>query len=487
MKSENIDRDKKLREKLEGFSVQPPPMVWDNIKGQLAAQRKKRRIAYVSWISAAAVVLLAFMAGWYFNNESKNSSVVEAQQIVNQNETEQKSVEPQPEKTIITEKQTTENTETKYQQEIELEKRQETEKPLVASIHENNKREKLATAVTTIERIKMEFLLKVEASLEIPNEEVTLAEYKVQVEEFVLSESDRFLVEANTESVNTKKDANKGWKMGMHISPGYSSNVTSHADEYSRNMTYSDESGNGNVGGGFSVQYKTNKRLRVESGIYYAQNGQKSTNSPGFLAFNNKDMYNLAASEKSYFSNSVNVSNGNMSMNSNAGVIELSDIPQGAEIGRDMGYGGANDIISNPDDIPINAAPEADYLNTLQTDGEFSQVFDFIEIPLYLRYSIIDSKFGVEVMGGVNAGVVVGNNAYIDNRYGLQNVGKTQDISSVNLSGTIGLGVNYALGRRISVALEPRFNYYLNSINNNPDVDFRPYRIGIYTGLYYEF
>jgi opacity protein-like surface antigen len=90
-------------------------------------------------------------------------------------------------------------------------------------------------------------------------------------------------------------------------------------------------------------------------------------------------------------------------------------------------------------------------------------------------------------VGGINAGLVVGNNAYIDNEYGVQNIGRTQDISTVNVSGTVGVGLNYALGKNLSVAVEPRLNYYLNSINRNPEVDFRPYRVGVYTGLYYEF
>ena len=90
-------------------------------------------------------------------------------------------------------------------------------------------------------------------------------------------------------------------------------------------------------------------------------------------------------------------------------------------------------------------------------------------------------------MGGINAGLVVGNNAYIDNSYGLQNIGETEDISTLNLAGTIGVGLNYTLGKHISMAVEPRLNYYFNSINDNPEVVFIPYRIGVFTGLYYEF
>jgi opacity protein-like surface antigen len=96
-------------------------------------------------------------------------------------------------------------------------------------------------------------------------------------------------------------------------------------------------------------------------------------------------------------------------------------------------------------------------------------------------------KRQLELITGVNAGIVVGNNSFLNNQYGLQNVGETRDISTFNVSGTLGLGFNYALSKHFSVALEPRYNYYLNSINTSSSVDFKPYRIGLYTGLTYEF
>jgi hypothetical protein len=155
-------------------------------------------------------------------------------------------------------------------------------------------------------------------------------------------------------------------------------------------------------------------------------------------------------------------------MNSVAGIVEFENFPQGAEIEASMERTGS-------------------YSNAVITSGEFSQVFDFIEIPLFLRYLLVDSRVDLEVAGGLNAGLVVGNKAFINNDYGLQKIGKTRDISTVNLSASIGLGVTYSLNKHISLAIEPRMNYYMNSINKNPDVNFRPYRIGLYSGLYYEF
>ena len=232
-------------------------------------------------------------------------------------------------------------------------------------------------------------------------------------------------------------------------------------------MTYSGSEGNRNVGGGFSVQYKTGKKWSVESGIYYAQNGQRSSNAPEADYY-----YSLAGpaleTEKSYFNTAVNLVNGQMAMNSTAGVIEFSGTPRGAE-------------------LAANVDGSYSRSNTLLTSSEFSQVFDFVEIPLYVRYDLIDAKFGVQVLGGISAGIVAGNNVFMENNYGTQNVGKTKDISTLNLSGTIGFGLNYGLSQHISMAVEPRLNYYLNSINKNPDVVFRPYRVSVYTGLYYQF
>jgi hypothetical protein len=231
-------------------------------------------------------------------------------------------------------------------------------------------------------------------------------------------------------------------------------------------MTYSGSDGNSNVSGGVSVQYKTSKRWIVESGVYYAKNGQESENPTRLFAKNLDAVNTPSTGETSYFSNAVKMENNALSMNSTAGVIQFSDTP---EISSDF------------------EAVKSDVSNLLVPNGSFSQVFQFMEIPLFVRYRLVDSKFGVELISGLNAGIIVGNDAYIDNQYGLQNIGETRDISTVNLSGTVGIGLNYALSKHFALAIEPRFNYYLNSINTSSLVDFRPYRIGFYTGVSYEF
>lgn len=466
--TQDKNTDNIFREKLEGFSVQPPPHLWHNIQVELAAQKRKKRMLYVGWISAAAVVLLAFVAGWYFN-ENTNKTInpaAESELVLQENNKAEK----------------TEGTERFNQNETLQTEPEKTMLAAAVSKNEANKNrqdsEKLAssenklTAATALirENFSFGFLPGIEIRFETAKSAQQLVMRNNEIQSKYNPEPDQILIAENIRNINSEKSIENNWKVGMYVSPGYSSHVASHSDSYNKLMTYSETTGNADVSGGFSLQYKPGKKWSIESGVYYAQNGQSSKNTSNFFALKQDAEYTFAPAEsnKVYSSNAVNIENGNVQMNSAAGVIEFSGTPKGTEIATDFDA-------------------RAEVSNALISNGEFSQVFDFVEIPLYVRYRILDSKFGIDLLGGVNAGVVVGNNAFIDNEFGLQNIGETKDISTVNLSGTVGLGLNYALGKHFSLAVEPRLNYYLNSINQNPDVDFRPYRIGIFTGVYYEF
>ncbi|MEN8117440.1 MAG: hypothetical protein ABFS16_10700 [Bacteroidota bacterium] len=468
--NDKLNMDKSVRDKFNGFSVQPPPHVWNNIQGQMAMQKKKKRLAYIGWISAAAVVVFAFLAGWFFNqSQNESKPLAEQQQTVQTERTQQTDDAQQTDSDFIEEEKL---------QIAEFTGEEEQESSTVSRVPATDVtiagQEETSALTARIERVSLQLLEGIEAMFSFPQPEVYLAERKEQQPEIFLTETEKVLVAGNIETIGKTAEKGRNWILGMHLSPGYSSHTASHSQYYSQNMTYSGETGGSNVGGGMSVQYKTGKKLRVESGVYYSQSGQASNTTFDLFALNQDAAYGkneslmATAADAPAFANTVNVSSSGMQMNSTAGVINMEGTPKGAEIRGAMDY-------------------QASYSNTLYSNGEFSQVFEFVEIPLYLRYSLLDKKIGIELMGGLNAGVVVGNSAYIDNEYGLQRIGTTEDISTLNLSSTVGIGVNYALGNHFSLAVEPRLNYYLNSINTNPDVNYRPYRVGVFTGIYYEF
>jgi len=477
--NDKLNMDKTIREKLDGFSVAPPAHLWNSIQGQMVAQKRKRRLAYIAWVSVAALVVFAFLAGWYFNDQSGEilPAFAEQEKVSPKKEVpttvEQNDVSKQNDKTILN----SEKAKSKSIADIKAIQAFNDAQSMV------EKSEESPVLSATIERNNYDLLESLQAIFMVKEEDINLAEnQKEQKQVLSITAADELLIAENIKNSKQYEPYENGWIVGAHLSPAYSSHSSSHEKQYAQNMTYSGSDGNGNVGGGFSVQYKTGKRLRVESGVYYSQNGQKSSHSLGGLfSFNNKkndgyvyaspspgDASNVGVADD-VFSNSVRLSNEGITMNSTAGVIIMQTAPEGTLVATDAELANAKST------------------NTLITNGEFSQVFEFVEIPLSLRYSVLDKKFGIELVGGVNAGFVVGNAAYINNDFGNQKIGSTQDISKLNFSGIIGVGMNYALGKHVSLALEPRLNYYLSSINSNPDVTYRPYRIGVFTGVYYEF
>lgn len=476
MKNEELNTDKGIREKLEGFSAEPPAHVWIDIQGQMAGMRRRKRAATIAWAAAAAVVVFAFIAGWMLNEKSNEliPDIVEQQQTIQ---------EPfQPEKNV----QSKEQPET-----FVLSAPAETNEEIIASKTSEpvpGSGTKMAAEIRNVPASELERenvgvsremqkinLLEARNLAGVQTEIEKLAEQKSTVlpQATVLSESDRELIAANLQNKNRElSEEDHRWIVGAYLSPGYASHSASYSRTYSQNMNNTLQGGVSNTGGGLSIQYKSGKRLRIESGVYYAQNSQSERSSSLFFA--SGPSYDMADGLESAdiipgFANVVEVSRNGISMNSTAGVIKMNNTPEGAELNA------------------ITDASKEVYSTTLVSGGEFSQVFDLVEIPLYLRYQLLDKKFGIDVMGGLNAGLVVGNTAYIQNDYGKQNIGRTEDISTLNVSGTVGVGVNYALGRHFSLSMEPRFSYYLNSINTNPDVDYKPYRFGLFTGIYYEF
>jgi len=463
-KNENLDD--LIRAKLENYSVPPPPQLWGQVQQRLEAGKRQTRMIWLRVASAAAVVAIAFLAGWYFIGNQTEQAVL--------SETNRPDIKPEITQSpaLAVEKETNNDFEinTNFAEKESVLLATKTTGNAVNDYftNENGKSESTTQLRSNASIEKMQ-----SRSSRFENDPFPQLKVKRQpaiYDDLALAEVDKIIIENNIRNLENENSNPTGWVMGMYVSPGYSSYSASHSSDYQRDMTYSGSSGNTNTGGGVSVQYKTGKRWLVESGVYYAQNGQESANSINILARNSQaDSYAVAPENKNYFSNVVRVNNGNMAMNSTAGVIAFSGTPKGAELsGSFESLAGSN-------------------TNMFVPDGEFSQVFEFMEIPLLVRYRLIDSRFGVELITGLSTSILVGNNAYIDNQYGTQNIGKTLDISTFNLAGNAGVGANYALSDHFRLALEPRFSYYLNSINQNSQVEFRPYRIGIFTGLTYNF
>lgn len=65
-------------------------------------------------------------------------------------------------------------------------------------------------------------------------------------------------------------------------------------------------------------------------------------------------------------------------------------------------------------------------------------------------------------------------------------LGNATNLSSISFSTNLGVGFDYKITRKLRFNLEPMFKYQLNPYTDS-SVNFKPYYIGVYTGLSLKF
>jgi hypothetical protein len=468
-KDKNIDE--LFREKLEHFAQEPPAYLLENILAGAAAARRRKKIVFWRVAGVAAALLIAFIAGWqmeYLNNANSDRKNEFAQSQIDQTEqeTEIQNSEIITENNVGILKQVEEELK---DLKTDLKTRTAIEKPIQERRIKIDKTENIMPEERPgLEKI--ESLDKV--SVTAPKIELALKEMKkpVSTQEPEGLTIDQQIMRQNQELILAENSVNQKarWIVGAQISPVYSNSKSNQTAVYANNMLNSSTNNPVDLGGGISVEVKTGKRWSVQSGIYYSALGQSSGNSSYGVQKDNS--FADAGHASDYFNTNVSIESGSnkMLMNSSAGVIEFSGIPSGIE------------IAANPEESKMSTA-------AVVSDARFVQNFEYIEIPLYLRYTLVDSRFNMEMLGGFSSNFLVGNQTFMESDGKNNLIGKTQNMETINYSGTIGLGLKYGLSKHLFLNVEPRVKYYLNSLNNSSEVTYKPYTIGVFSGLSYEF
>jgi len=471
---ENKNIDELLRDKLLNFEQEPPAYLLENILAGVAGVKRRRKFIYWRVAGIAAAVLLAFVAGWQFDAR-ENVELAKQQTITNQNPIAKTGFE----KSIPSEKKvvriaTTSSLPIASSNVFSQERK--SEKQIVAG---NSESLRIAPAEEKklIASENESILLKPLKSLSrLIKQDAEMAKIlqKRNVDEVVpeLAEKtiDQQIMEQNKQMDLAENQAReKGhWLIGAQVSPAYSVSRSSHSKEYAANMVNSSATNPVDLGGGISVEYKPGKRWSLQSGVYYSGMGQSSGNSSASSSMSND--YAFANNGSKYFNAPVNIDtkSSNITMNGTAGVIEFNGVPSQIVLG------------TNLEDKSMSNA-------VLVSDARFIQNFEYIEIPVYLRYTLIDSRFDVEMLGGFSSNLLVGNQTFMESSEGKSLIGKTKDMEPMTYSGTLGIGIKYGLSKRIFLNVEPRVKYYLHSLNSSSSVTYKPYTIGVYTGLSYQF
>jgi hypothetical protein len=252
------------------------------------------------------------------------------------------------------------------------------------------------------------------------------------------------------------------WSIAAMASPTYFSSFTSGGDGFAKQMTESEQP-LVSYSGGLALSYKISKRFTIQSGLYYSSLGQKldGINSfDGFQSYSNtKGSHNF---EVLTTAGTIYTSNPNVFLSGN-----------GADSRILTAY--TNNVFD-----PGKASLQP-------VNNSLDQNLSFLELPVVLRYKLVDKTIGINLIGGLSYNLLVHNSVYTTLDGNKYPIGDTKGINPLTLSSSLGMGMEYNFSDKLSLNLEPTFRYYLNPFSVNTGSSIHPYSFGIFSGVSYKF
>lgn len=145
-----------------------------------------------------------------------------------------------------------------------------------------------------------------------------------------------------------------------------------------------------------------------------------------------------------------------------------------------------NIVIQNPSDgVPDTFV--IDGQTTQLVEGSMIQKTGYIEVPLEMSYALINKKFGIDVIGGVSTLFLNQNNVSVVSSTGMSTqVGQAQNLNNLHFSTNVGVGFKYRFWDSFQASFEPTFKYQVNAYSRDSG-NFKPYFIGLYSGVSFSF
>jgi hypothetical protein len=275
------------------------------------------------------------------------------------------------------------------------------------------------------------------------------------------------LIDESADNLVARKDR---WAVGTQVSPVYSYRDagSSDAQMYALSDYNVTESGMMAYTGGVNLSYLPAQRLTIQSGLYYSRIGISIDHSFVTTNMTQENTYTDAFKYNT-------ISNSSGVIRTGSGNIEPYYTSGWPSDRNTLDWGEGTESTSfNPLTLKANK-------------GEIIQNFEYLEIPVILKYRMIDRRLGFNILGGMSTNLLLGSDAYLSEAGNREKIGQTADLKPVSYSSTIGMGMEYALSSRFNLNFEPFFKYYLTSINQSSAITSRPYTFGVFSGISFIF
>lgn len=505
--------DRIFQEKLKNFEAMPDDAVWENIQNTLQKDKRKRRVIPLWWQVAgiAALLALLFTVGNVlftndFNENKSTNSIVDTEKSKSENQNQDNnsnnsisnSNEFNSNDSAVSdansEEADTNNTSKNSKLPIQV---YETNQRVVSSetlenspnsnkTSENESSQKdIIQNKTSNKTSKKEVLAQSPSNLPEPNQKNsvhsplennkdadaiinsiknntnsavtnTTTDNTSEVKKDAIVEDVNALIEektiedaiakANSIDEEEKIKPLNRWSISPNVAPVYFNSLGEGSTIHSQ-FVQNSKSTEVNMSYGIGGSYAINNKLKIRAGINKVSLGYGTSN---VFALNDAD--------------------GVMANNSGIRNISFNSNSQ-------------DDNFMSVQNINLASAPEVFKTNL---KGSLDQQFGYIEVPLEVEYSIINKKFGLNVIGGFSTLFLNENRIYSVVEGHRTLLGEATNINDMSYSANFGLGFNYHISDKLKLNLEPMFKYQINTFNNTSG-DFQPYFIGVYSGFSFKF
>ncbi|MBN2487200.1 MAG: outer membrane beta-barrel protein [Bacteroidales bacterium] len=223
--------------------------------------------------------------------------------------------------------------------------------------------------------------------------------------------------------------------------------------------------------GGINIEMRPGRKLSIQSGIYYSKIGveqvARATVSGAFFENYSREEFSATIEATSITYRFPN-SSVEFVPKTNTGSTEKN----------------SNNIDASPIS-PLSPSWGPSYVEEPPMEVSATRFFEYMELPLLARYTLIDRKIGLQFLGGLSTNILLSNVTYIDDPNAAVHTAK--NVNPVSFSSTLGFGLSYEISPRINLSLEPQFKYFLSKQTSNEYLNIHPYSLGVFTGVKYLF
>lgn len=428
-----------FRNGLKDFEVIPPSNVWDNI--QPVIKTKHRSVILIR--AAASVAVLLTLSFFTYEWSRLITSAPESSAVVLNRESVSSVKSPSNVNPLISLK--------------EIKSQSDKEGTQLKVISENKNEAKNLMNISP-ESISLQETKSLQVSFTDQRSGPVLATLnKSQKNTFRISNPD-----LQYSLVNSPEKVVERWSVAAMASPTYYSHFNSGGNEITKQLM-SSEQPMISYSGGVAFSYKISKRVSVQSGLYYASLGQVVDGINTYAGF---QKYGYTKGDHNF---EVLTTNGTV-FTRNSDVF-LSATGTVARINTNY----TSDVF-DPNKANLR------YINST-----ISQNFSYLELPVLVRYKIIDKTIDLNLIGGVSYNLLVNNSVYTMVNGSKYTIGETEKLNPLSISSTLGMGMEYNFSEKLSLNVEPTLRYYLNPISGSTGINVHPYSFGIFSGFSYKF